>query len=98
VGGTPPLVTISEAGRLTSSAASAGRRSNWPSAQRYSIAILRASARPFRIEFITGMYGVGDAALKIPTVAIAWLRYCKHQMLAMSQLVKRRTFQAIKQA
>ena len=42
----PPVAAISATLRLTNSVASAGNRSYWPPAQRYSTATLRPSAKP----------------------------------------------------
>src|SRR5262249_52507098 len=56
-------------GRRTSSAASAGKRSSWPSAKRYSIATLRPSVKPdasnaFRNGTRIGASASGDRPLK----------------------------------
>src|SRR5580693_1648173 len=62
-GGSPPTVTITATRRRTSSVASSGSRSYWPSAQRYSIAKVLPSSKPVFFQGLTecgeGTYNSG---------------------------------------
>src|SRR5262245_20220651 len=71
-----PAAAITATGRRTNSAASAGKRSLWPSAQRYSIATFRLSTkptslRPWRNAATLGAYPPDVSLLRNPITGMA---------------------------
>src|SRR6266404_1870147 len=73
--GSPPVVVRTVSGRRTNSDAIAGRRSYWPSAQRYSIVTFWPSTKPFspsprRNADTRCAVSSGDLALRYPISGI----------------------------